>query len=360
MNDSKNAIDIFAGAGGLSLGFHMAGWQITTAIEIDKSAVSTYRENFPSANVIHSDIRAIDFTQFQGIDLVVGSPPCQPFSVRNKHPSKQLSEAKNKDLVPEFIRAVREIRPKAFLMETMRGLQSSKNFHYYQWIIQQFKALDYSVYVDLLEAASYGIPQYRERLFLVGLATKTDFTFPLKTHGLGTSNSYISSGSALTDVPDYEPNSTNVSYANKPVIRPTPWTGTLVKGGGKPINFDAPSPTITATMGGYRTHIIDPEGVLLVYHRHLMNGGKPRSGTIEGVRRLTVRESARLQSFPDHFVFKGSKTSRYRQVGNAVPPRLAKAVGEAIHQAIFPSEVSTTKDFQSYFDQLCDTLHLRL
>jgi DNA (cytosine-5)-methyltransferase 1 len=343
-NSLKSAIDLFAGAGGLSLGLHNAGWNVVTAIEVDGWATATYQENFPNTNVMREDIRAIDFKQFQGIDLVAGGPPCQPFSVAGK----QLAQLDSRDMVPEFIRAVKEIRPKAFLMENVPGLQTAKHLYYSQWVLCQFKKLGYSVYVDSLDAACYGVPQHRDRIFFVGLPEGTRFTFPLPTHGLGTLQPYVTSRLVLADVANSEalnasassdePNTAIVTYAKNPVLRPSPWAGMLVNGGGRPINLDKPSPIIPATAGGNRTHIVDFNGVLLEYHRYLINGGKPRSGKVEGVRRLTVRESARLQSFGDRFSFKGPKSAQYRQVGNAIPPLLAKAVGEAIYKALFPAE----------------------
>jgi DNA (cytosine-5)-methyltransferase 1 len=112
----------------------------------------------------------------------------------------------------------------------------------------------------------------------------------------------------------------------------------LVNGQGRPINLTRPSQTIPATAGGYRTHFIDTQGVLLDYHSYLRAGGTPKVGEVVGAKRITTRESARLQSFPDDFVFLGPKTARYKLIGNAVPPLLGKAVGEAIYECLFLGE----------------------
>ncbi|MCT7983370.1 DNA cytosine methyltransferase [Laspinema sp. A4] len=330
-NPKNTAIDLFAGAGGLSLGLHQAGWNVTTAIEIDSWASATYRHNFPDTHLITQDAREIDFTPFQGIDLVAGGPPCQPFSVAGK----QLAQADPRDIVPEFIRAVKQIRPKAFIMENVPGLQTAKHLPYFQWLNQQFSALKYTLCINILDTASYGVPQHRNRLFFVGLLEDISFSFLPKTHGLGMQNPYISAGEALINVPNDTPNTAKVTYAKNPILRPSPWAGMLVNGQGRPINLNEPSRTIPATAGGNRTHIVDRDGILLEYHRYLRKGGRPRSGQVEGVRRLTLRESARLQSFPDQFVFRGPKTAQYKQVGNAVPPLLAKAVGLSVYQALF-------------------------
>jgi len=279
---------------------------------------------------MYSDVRDVDFRQFSGIDLVAGGPPCQPFSVAGK----QLSSYDPRDMVPQFIRAVKDASPRAFLMENVPGILTQRNILYTKKVIAQLEDLGYIIRYKQLLASRYGVPQNRARVFFVGIRPGETFSFPEPTYGPGTSQPFVSAGEALQNVPDCQPNLAIVTYAKKPILRRSPWAGMLVNGQGRPINFVEPSLTIPATAGGNRTHIIDPQGVLLEYHRYLIAGGRPRSGIVEGVRRLNLRESARLQSFPDDFVFAGTKTKQFTQVGNAVPPLLAAAVGEALIQSL--------------------------
>lgn len=158
--------------------------------------------------------------------------------------------------------------------------------------------------------------------------------FPRPTHGPRGASSFVAASEALRNSPVDEPNRAIVTYAKNPVLRPSPFAGMLVNGGGRPINLSQPSQTIPASAGGNRTHIVDEKGVLLKYHSHLMRGGATRSGLVENVRRLTLRESARIQSFPDHYQFLGEKSAQYRQVGNAVPPKLALAIAEELRKAL--------------------------
>lgn len=324
VSNSPRSVDLFAGAGGLSLGLKMAGWETVVANDFDPAACATYRRNFPDVKVLEGDVRSVDWSVLRGqVELVAGGPPCQPFSVAGN----QRASDDARDMIPEFIRAVKEIQPPLFLMENVGGLVASRNFAYFDAKLEELRNLGYSVKYSVLNSAHFGVAQERLRVIVIGSRTKDPY-FPNATHGTQ-AQPFISSREAIHGSPPDTPNTAIVTYAKTPVIRPSPWAGMLVNGGGRPIDLDAPSQTIPASAGGNRTHIVDQEGVLLDYHAHLINGGSPREGIVQGVRRLTVRESASLQSFPHDFHFEGRKSAQYRQVGNAVPPLLAKAVGEA-------------------------------
>jgi DNA (cytosine-5)-methyltransferase 1 len=327
----NKAIDLFAGAGGLSLGLKMAGWDVRVAVEYDATAVETHRKNMPDVLHLCDDIRDIDFTGYKGnIDLVVGGPPCQPFSVSGK----QLGKLDVRDMVPEFVRVVREVRPKAFLMENVKGLTSSRFLPYLLSRIEELKEIGYAVYWQVLNAADYGIAQNRHRLFVIGVPIGTKFNFPAPTHGPGRDKKYYSVSEALIDCPTDEPNRAKVVFCKNPILRKSPYAGMLLNGKGRPINMNGPSHTIPASAGGNRTHILDPNGVLLNYHTHLIKGGKPTAGEVEGCSRLTVNQSARLQTFPDWFEFVGRKNQHYAQIGNAVPPEFAAIVAKALLNAM--------------------------
>lgn len=333
------AIDLFSGVGGLSLGLHEAGWDVIAGFEIDDAAVDSYKANFPDSDIYHEDVKQVDFSTFKGIGLVAGGPPCQPFSVAGK----MLAKKDPRDMVPQFIRAVDQARPLAFMMENVPGLMTKRNFRYSERIAAELSDLGYLVFIKVLTAYEYGVPQNRKRVFFVGFREDIPFGFPLPTHGPDEKNDYLTSGEALKDVPEDEPNRAKINYAQKPVLRPSPFAGMLVNGQGRPINLKGPSHTIPATAGGNRTHIVDPDGILVEYHDHLRSGGKPRKGQVDGVRRLTVKESARIQSFPDEFQLIGKRSAQYRLVGNAVPPLLAEVVGKTIYDSLHnPSELESS------------------
>lgn len=331
------AIDLFCGAGGLSSGLRAAGFDIISSFEFDSNAAHTYSSNFPESELHIKDVCEIDFTVYKGIDLLAGGPPCQPFSVAGK----QLAHNDPRDMVPQFIRAVREASPKSFLMENVAGLLTKRHLEYATKAVTALQECGYHIYIKILSAQDYGVPQRRKRVFIVGINKKLDvpFFFPAPTHGDSPLKPYAPAQLAIATAPADEPNNAIITYAKKPVLRPSPYAGMLVNGQGRPINLKGPCHTIPATAGGNRTHIVDTSGVLLKYHFELQNGGPIRTGQVEGVRRLTAKESAKIQTFPDHYIFQGKKSSQYRQIGNAVPPLLAKHVGLAIKQSLEKNRV---------------------
>lgn len=327
MRQRFTSIDLFSGAGGLSLGLSQAGFDPVAAVEISKDASETYKHKFQGSQVFSCDIKDIGFKKFRGsVDLVAGGPPCQPFSVAGH----QKSFNDPRDMIPEFIRVISEVQPKAFLMENVAGLDSSRHREYLSRALQAFGKLGYKVEQRIHNASEHGVPQDRRRLIVVG-TQKEGFKFPKASHGPHGRYKFVSAGESLKNAPEDDPNNAIVTYAKKPVLRLSPFAGMLVNGGGRPIDLAGPSQTIPASAGGNRTHIVDDTGILMAYHHDLMHGSKPRAGIVEGVRRLTIRESACLQSFPNDFNFLGSKSSQYRQIGNAVPPKLAKSIGQKLH-----------------------------
>lgn len=319
-------IDLFSGAGGLSLGLHAAGISTVFAVEIMPDAAATYRSLFPHAGLHQGDVRSVDFRTFRGVDLVAGGPPCQPFSSGGLRRGDQDL----RDFLPEFVRAVLEVKPRAFLMENVPGL--AKFDHYLRHVLAPLEGL-YSIGQPVVvNAADFGVPQSRRRLVIIGTRDGTPFRLPT-----GGSDYLMPAGAVLRSAPFGEPNSSKVVYAKRPDLRPNPYHGHLFNGGGRAINLDRPAPTILAAAGGNKTHFLDTLNLIPEYHRHLMRGGEPRSGELEGARRITVAESAALQSFPAWVTFAGRRSSQYTQVGNAVPPRLAQVIGEALNEQVLRS-----------------------
>jgi DNA (cytosine-5)-methyltransferase 1 len=236
-------------------------------------------------------------------------------------------------MVPQFVRAISEVRPQAFVMENVPGLVTSKYRSYFDWVLQELEDVGYSCAWKVLNAADYGVPQSRKRVIIVGLR-QGGFRFPAPTHGPDGNKPYIKSSDILANEPLGEPAKSPVMYAPIVDLRPNPYHGHVYKGGGRPIDPDRPCQTIYASAGGNKTHWVDTEGVVPAYWAHLRGGGEPREGVVPGARRLSVEESALIQSFPETLVFQGSRSSQYTQVGDAVPPLLGAAIGEALRDQL--------------------------
>jgi DNA (cytosine-5)-methyltransferase 1 len=320
-------LDLFAGAGGLSLGLEESGMEVVAAAEWDGDALASYAKSHPAASLYPGDIADADFRELCGsIDVVAGGPPCQPWS----DGGKGLGHDDPRDGFPPFVKALRIIQPKAFLIENVAGLTRGTKRPHFLRLLSELEDLDYKVSDQVLTAADYGVPQSRKRLFIVGVRSGS-FTWPRPTHGPGAPDPHRVAGDVLSvNETAGEPNPSIVTYAKRPDLRPSPYDGLLFNGGGRPINMTELAPTMLASMGGNKTPWIDTREIVPEYHAHLMSGGAPRIGTVPGARRITVTEAAALQTFPKGTEFAGARSSQYRQVGNAVPPLLARAVGQAL------------------------------
>jgi len=330
---SLEAIDLFAGAGGLSLGLEAAGFVSAAAVESVPDACATYGSAHPEAKVFEADISTVDFRAMRGcFALVAGGPPCQPFSIGGK----RLAADDPRNGIPQFLRALGELRPKAFIMENVAGMAGGARKPYLLAVMGQMEQLGYATTWRVLEAADYGVPQKRRRLFVVGTTSSRRLSFPPPSYGAVVGRPYRSSGSVIGhEAPVGTPNTAIVTYALHPSLRPSAYHGHLYNGGGRPIELTRPAPTMLASMGGNKTPWVDTLGIVPGYHAHLLAGGSPRQGLVPGARRITVEEAALLQSFPACTAFAGRRSSQYRQVGNAVPPVLAEQVGLALRRQFF-------------------------
>lgn len=320
-------VDLFSGPGGLTLGMKAAGVATIASVEHRRDAVDTYSMHTPNAEHYNCDIRKVSFSKYKSkADIVFGGPPCQPFSTGGLR--RGTADARN--MFPEFIRALTEIRPAAFLCENVPGLATKSRISYLSEIIQNFEQLGFTVASHVVLAADYGVPQKRKRLILVGMRGQK-FWFPKPSHGpLGQKPHVPASSVVSKSSPKGTPPDCPVVYAKFPDPRRSPYAGHVYNGGGRPIDLNSPCHTILASAGGYKTHWVDTLDIAPEYTAHLMDGGAPREGTVEGARRLTIAESALIQSFPSEMTFAGSRSSQYTQVGDAVPPMMAEILASAL------------------------------
>lgn len=340
-------LDLFAGAGGLSIGFELAGFDVVAAVERDADSAQTFRMAHPDTKVFETDIGDLDLTFLRGqIDVVVGGPPCQPWSLGGLRRGHQ----DRRDGIPQFFRILDQVRPSAFVMENVAGLAQGDTRDAFQRLLEILRgerpltelvptsasnrSMNYDISVAVLNAADFEVPQTRKRLFIVGVEKGRAFVFPNKSRGDGRLP-WRAAGEVLSAQPVGEPNPSIVTYARSPSLRPDPYHGQLFNGGGRPIDLARPCPTLLASMGGNKTPWVDTKGLVPEYHSHLRAGGRPRTGLVPGARRITTAEAALLQTFPPKLQFNGSRSSIYRQIGNAVPPSLAEAVARSIKRHVY-------------------------
>ena len=310
-NSSLSVLEICAGAGGQSSGLEQAGFGHALAVEIDKDAAATLRANRPSWTVREGDVREIEGRGYKGIDLLAGGVPCPPFSIAGK----QLGADDERDLFPEAIRLVREARPAAVMLENVRGLASARFATYRQSVLDALDELGYESDWQLLYSSEYGVPQLRPRFILVAMKRPhfRKFEWPRPVGTPPTVGEVLRSEMAArgwAGAEDWAEGANNIA--------PTLVGGSKKHGG--------------ADLGPTRAK--QSWLALGVDGRGIADEPPAADAPRDLIPRLTNRMAARVQGFSDEWQFSGRKTSVYRQIGNAFPPPVAKAVGESIAEAL--------------------------
>lgn len=346
----------------MDLGFAKAGFTPVWANDIDPDAVSTYNRlgqvsdpewvdaaaRFTGHKSVCGDVRVAAEALQEGMaDLVIGGPPCQGFSVAGRmDPNDPRSRH-----VFDFLGLVKRIKPKAFVMENVAALARNKRWGEIIGTLKETATQDYKVTLVVLNASHWGVPQARERMFLVGVPQDgPNFAMPTPPTAANPPNVR----DALRTLPPAGMTGNDslctaiITLAKRPVLRRSPYAGMLFNGQGRAMNLDGPAPTLPASMGGNRTPIVDDGDLagistpwIVDYHRRLFHEGQaalPELPSDATLRRLTVEEAAVLQSFPRDTPWQGRQSAKFRQIGNAVPPLLAFAVASAVRETLMPSE----------------------
>jgi len=333
-NNTYTSVELFAGAGGMALGMEKAGFKHLLLNEVDRHAVETLKFNRPKWNVLHKDIKDVDFTPYKGVDLLTGGYPCQAFSYAGQ---KRGLEDTRGTLFYEFARALKESQPKVFLAENVKGLKSYDGGRTLQTMVEVFESMGYVVYEPtVLKGIHYSVPQKRERLIIIGIrkeyASKVKYEFPKESEKIYTLKDALKKGDLYSsDVPK----SKGQLYPEKKkqVLELVPAGGywrdlplelqkkymmkSFYLGGGKTgiarrISWDEPCLTLTCSPAQKQTERCHPEET----------------------RPFEVREYARIQTFPDTWHFQGSMTQQYKQIGNAVPVNLSFALGLSLKKLL--------------------------
>ncbi|WP_199314265.1 DNA cytosine methyltransferase [Planktothrix sp. FACHB-1365] len=320
---SPSMISLFSGCGGMDLPFHKAGFKVVWAIDSNENACQTFRRNI--SNVIVCDqIENINISELPNADLITGGFPCQDFSMIWKRPGL---EGERGNLYTYFLKFVQAKRPKAFIAENVKGLLSANNYKAIQRIISDFENIEpgYLVKPKLYNFADYGVPQFRERVLLVGIRKDTGFNFihPQPEYGLNRKYPYRTASQVLAGVE-------KIPYNNEhQKIQPrTIEILKRIKPGGNFTDIPKDSEYYVKGMISHvyrRLHPDKPSTTIIAG-----GGGGTWGYHYQEPRALTNRERARLQSFPDNFIFEGSLTEVRRQIGNAVPPDGIVALVEAL------------------------------
>lgn len=346
-----NVIDLFSGVGGLSLGFRQAGFNVLVANEIDKDIAKAYKINHPEVKMINEDITKLDidtlFSSYKGkVDVVIGGPPCQGFSQKG---ARNILDDERNFLFKYYLKVVQYLKPKYFLMENVPNLLTANKGSFKQDIYHEFESIGYKLDSAILNAFDYGVPQTRRRAFILGslneqLSLPLGFFEKVTAWDAISDLAFLESGEGSEEQDYLLPISTNyqkVMRANSEKL----YNHVVTKHSSLALERlelippekgkeTLPKEHLTKSIySGTWSRIVKSEPSVTITTRF----DTPSSGRFTHPylhRAITIREAARLQSFPDDFVFYGPKTSQMKQVGNAVPPILANRIAKIIKEDI--------------------------
>lgn len=303
-------VEICAGAGGQALGLAMAGFVHVALVEYENDYCDTLKQNRPEWNVICEDVKKFNGKPYEGVDLLAGGVPCPPFSIAGK----QLGQDDERDLFPEALRLIEEIKPRAVMLENVRGFLDRGFAEYRQYILDSIEELGYDTQIKLLNASDFGVPQLRPRVVIVGIRKDINGNF---VYPQGNSKKTPTVGNTLYDLMaenKWKGAKKWAQNANK--VAPTLVGGSKKHGG--------PDLGPVRARKAWEVLGVDGRGVANV-------APEP---DFEGMPRLTSRMLARIQGFPDTWTFGKKKTVACRMIGNAFPPPVARAVGEKIKECL--------------------------
>ena len=324
-----NYIDLFTGVGGLSLGFEKEGFENVFSIDFDRDTCKTYRKNFPNNTLLEKDIKNVsekeilDLAGGRKVDVIVGGTPCQGFSMAGGIGRKFIDDPRN-HLFKEFARVVEILSPRFFVIENVARVFNHNKGKTRKEILDLFEGLGYRTECNVLNAADYGVPQIRSRIFFIGNRLGLANEFPKKTV-----EKHKTVGEVIAKLPRLEsgdssriPNHVAMNHSEQMLKKMF-----HVSNGGSRADIPSDIRPKTGDVRKYIRYDSDEPSVCIT-------GDMRKVFHYDQNRALTVRELARIQTFPDHFVFDGTKISQQMQVGNAVPPLLAHALAKAIKNQV--------------------------
>tara|TARA_E500000178_G_C16989495_1_gene740078 strand:+ start:122 stop:1168 length:1047 start_codon:yes stop_codon:yes gene_type:complete len=335
MKRQLNFIDLFCGAGGFSLGFKAAGFNCLGAFDNWDPAIKTHKKNFKDTKIYtksindYSNLEIKEIFNNKNVDVIIGGPPCQGFSSIGK---QNINDQRN-DLIFEFGRIIKSIKPSFFIMENVSGLIHDKNVFYFNRLKNFFISNGYKINYRLLNAAEYGVPQLRKRVFLIGHKSPFEYNFPKP---IFLKENYRTVGETIMDLVNKKNIQNHVPMKHNDIVRKR--ISFINEGGG--ITKNIPKKFLQGSRSDYRKNKLKNfSHVYKRLHRKLPSGTMvpghnafPLHPTLD--RALTVREAARLQTFPDKIIFEGTRQEQCILVGNAVPVQLAKVIGKSIKESL--------------------------